>query len=211
MSRSRIWLYTPFRYAGNQMKYFFDNDVVATGDPVGVPIGDLSLQEYERLFKDLTLKHIEEIFIICYAAHQDDIILVNDLNSNKVYIAKLTGDYIYKKELDNENKNSGFPHQRPVQWMLNKEGVSYNMMPTTLQTELHAPSTIKKLDESEIGFILSLANMESITPQFPELEQDNDLQYQALQVVKKHLNSKQPELQLRAAEIILNLKQKDHA
>lgn len=196
------------------MKYFLDNDVIATGNPVGVPIGDLPHHKYEELFSDLTPEHIWEIFVICYAAYQDDLVLVNDLSSKKVYIAKLIGDYIYKKELDNENKDSGFPHQRPVQWMINKEAIGYNMLPSSLQEELNTPSTIKKINKDDTGFILSLANMESLKLKSTQLEpnidlESDDLDRQALEVIKKHLNSNQPELQLRAAEIILNLTQKN--
>lgn len=71
-----------------------------------------------------------------------DIIVVPSPNKRDIYFAKIESNYIYDKTID---KELGYPHQRKVEWLLNKKSILRSDLPEELRGSLRYPGTVADL------------------------------------------------------------------
>ena len=199
--KQNVWLFRPLPHGTNQMKYFLDNNRVAVGYPVGENLENARVNEVNRL---LINKSWSEGYNNLLAVVKPDMIKINDIlivpddNKKDVYICQVISNYIYEAALDVDKEGSGFPHQRAVKWFFNKEPLVRSELPEQLRASLRYPGTIADLSK-HYNVIMNLVKGERV-------EGGSSLEEKALQIIEHYLDSDDPILRLRAAEIILDRK-----
>ncbi|MCU7766489.1 hypothetical protein [Priestia megaterium] len=196
-----VWLFRPLPHGTNQMKYFLDNNRVAVGYPVGENLENALTSHISSL---LVKNKMSEGYNNLLAVVKPDIIKINDFlvvpddNKKDIYICQVMSNYIYEAALDVNEEGSGFPHQRAVKWFFNKEPLVRLELPEQLRASLRYPGAIADLSK-HYDVIIELVKGESV-------EGRSSLEEKALQIIEQYLDSEDPMLRLRAAEIILNKK-----
>lgn len=199
--KSNVWLFRPLPHGTNQVKYFLDNNRVAVGYPVGENLENALSSHINSL---LVKNKMSEGYNNLLAVVKPDIIKINDFlvvpddNKKDIYICQVMSNYIYEAALDVDEEGSGFPHQRAVKWFFNKEPLVRSELPEQLRASLRYPGAIADLSK-HYDVIMELVKEENV-------EGGSSLEEKALQIIEQYLDSEDPMLRLRAAEIILNKK-----
>jgi predicted Mrr-cat superfamily restriction endonuclease len=130
----KLWVIRPYPNFKNHLHDFLTNDMVAIGWPgVGDLGGGLSRKElsdrlcdtYEHYLKEQKNDLAVAAGILDRFVNQvgkGDVFLVPD--GDHVYACEVTGDYVYKPELDNDHPDRGYPHWRPVSFYRHKKQFS---------------------------------------------------------------------------------------
>lgn len=195
--KRNVWLVRPLPHGTNHMRDFLEGEVIAVGYPLGE---NLSQYDYSQIRYMLQKKGWEEgIGNVNYFVHvmnKGDLVVVPDDNKKDVYFGEITSDYVYIKNLDVDLKGSGYPHQRKVKWFFNKKPLLRSELPDDLKGSMRYPGTIADMTK-HYEIINNIINGSGI------VKIDSSLEEKALEVVIELLDSKDPALRLRAAEIIL--------
>lgn len=192
------WLLRPMPHGSNHMQDFLEQDIVAVGYPSGISFAKM---DYDSI-KDVLEKHnyeqgIGNVNTLVHLMKEEDIIVVPDDNNRDVYLAKVISGYIYDAKLDKDEKGSGYPHQRKVEWFLDKKPLLRSNFPEELKGSLRYPGTVASLDKhaESISDILSL--------DFEDKSEVVSIKEEAKQALRELLKSDNEECKLRAAEIII--------
>lgn len=192
-----VWLVRPLPHGSNHMQDFLKHNRIAVGYPVGKNLADLSYDQIRELLQQYDWEEgIGNLNSLVYGMKVGDLVVVPDDNKKDVYIGKIDSDYIYEPSLDEDEVGSGYPHQRGVKWFFNKQPLLRSELPEELKGSMRYPGTIADLTK-HYEIILGVINGD-------KKQSDSSLEEKALKVIKEYLDSEEPLLRLRAAEIILN-------
>ncbi|MFD3447135.1 restriction endonuclease [Microbacteriaceae bacterium 4G12] len=195
--KRNVWLVRPLPNGTNHMKDFLDEEFIAVGYPLGK---DLSQYDYSQIRYMLQKKGWEEgignVNNLVHIMNIGDLVVVPDDNKKDVYFGEITSDYVYVKDLDENLEGSGYPHQRKVRWFFDKKPLLRSELPEDLKGSMRYPGTIADMTK-HYEIINNILNGRGI------VKTDSSLEEKALEVVIELLDSEDPLLRLRAAEIIL--------
>lgn len=195
--KKNVWLVRPLPHGTNHMRDFLEREFIAIGYPVREDLTGLSYDEIRQLLKTYKWgEGIGNVSSFVQSMQVGDLVVVPDDNKKDVYIAEITSDYYYVKELDEDVAGSGYPHQRKVKWFFNKNPLLRSDLPEDLKGSMRYPGTIADLTK-HYEVINSIINGDEF------IKIDASLEEKALNVVIELLDSEDPEIRLRAAEIIL--------
>jgi restriction system protein len=190
-----VWLLRPLPHGTNHMKDFLEDDFIAVGYPVGM---ELSQYDYGQIRKILRQHNMEEgignVNILVHEMQKGDYVIVPDDNKKDVYVCRVASDYHYVQNLDIDEKGLGYPHQRKVEWLFDKKALLRSELPEELKGSMRYPGAVADLTK-HYDVIKKVINGTPVI--------DTPLEERAFEVVKEMLNSKDPHLRLKAAEIIL--------
>lgn len=196
-----FWLLRPMPHGSNHMKDFLEKGIIAVGYPIGESFADMKYDDIRsKLDKFKWSKGLGNVNVLVNLMKKGDIVVVPDDNERDVYFAKITSNYVYESFLDEDKEGSGYPHQRKVEWLLDKEPLLRSELPDSIKGSLRYPGTIADLTKhsSIISEILGL--------EFSEKSETDSLKQEAEKVLMELMKSEYPELRLRAAEIVLSNK-----
>lgn len=197
-----VWMFRPMVQGTNQLEFFLQYNRVAIGYPLGENLENASINEiYSMMSKKGWGDDFDTLMMIVKKdkIKVNDILVVPDDNRKYVYFCQVTSDYIYEKSFDKENdKESGFPHQRSVKWFFNKVPIERAELPEEIRASLRYPGPIANLTK-HYDTIVSLIEKEKET-----IVGGSPLEEKALKIVESYLDNEDPMIRLRACEIILN-------
>ncbi|HDR4895660.1 restriction endonuclease [Bacillus cereus] len=193
-----VWLVHPLPHGSNHMKDFLKLNRIAVGYPVGKHLSKFSYEQIrEFLHQHSWEEGIGNLNSLVHIMKVGDLVVVPDGNKKDVYLGQIDSNYIYEPSLDEDKEGSGYLHQRVVKWFFNKKLLLRSELSKELKGSMRYPGTIADLTK-HYEIILSVIKGNKKPPS------DTSLEEKALQVVKEYLDSEDPLLRLRAAEIILN-------
>lgn len=204
---TNLWMLRPIPHGQNQMQYFLSHNRIAVGYPLNTNLQNFSQQEIRNKIREVDASWetgINNIEKIVYLMQKGDIVIVPEQNARDVYFAEIVSDYIYEPDLDKNLAGSGFPHQREVRWYFDKKPFPRNELPEALIKSLRFPGATAEFTKhlplvaEIIGDTDLMQHMQSSTLSFEHLYD------KAIQVVEEALESKDQNIALKAAEIILN-------
>jgi restriction system protein len=207
---SNVWLVRPIPHGTNQMRYFLVENRIAIGYPIGEDLSGYTHGEIRKLLvKKGWETGIGNVIRLVHQMREGDIVVVPDDNARDVYFGKITSDYIYVSELDVDMDGSGFPHQRAVEWYFGKNPVSRSELPEALLKSLRFPGTVAELTKHLPLVAEIIGELDFIAPEEEQqpsevIEMPSSLYEKSIQVLGRLLESDDPQIALRAAEIVLN-------
>jgi hypothetical protein len=150
------WIVRPRPHHINRFSQFLTGGLIATGWP---GIGDLSGRSAEeirralrRTYRQYTprkLGHaVGQLDRLVNQIRRGDFVVVPDPDAGALYIGKVTGPYRFDQSRDNGAE--GYPHHRPVRWLLGRTAVVREELPRTVQQSLLAHQPITVTNESAI-------------------------------------------------------------
>jgi restriction system protein len=179
------------------MQDFLDKEIIAVGYPVGE---ELSKYDYNQSRYILQQHKWEEgignVNTLVHNMKIGDIVVVPDDNKKDVYFGQITSDYIYEPLLDEDKAGSGYPHHRSIKWFFDKKPLLRSELPEEIKGSMRYPGTIADLTKHR-EIIMGVINGD-------KMQNNSSLEEKALNIIKEYLDSEDPLLRLRAAEIILN-------
>ncbi|MBP1950055.1 restriction endonuclease [Virgibacillus litoralis] len=192
----RVWLVRPLPHGSNHMKDFLSENIIAVGYPVGEELTNCNDNQIRSLLKEHGWEvGIGNVNTLVHAMNVGDIVVVPDDNKKDVYFGKITSDYQYEKELDENKPGSGYPHQRQVEWYFDKKPLLRSELPDELRGSMRYPGTIADITKHHEHVFKTIKD--------PSLNSESTLEHKAKKVLEEMLKHENPEVKLRAAEIIL--------
>ncbi|MYL73068.1 hypothetical protein GLW00_19825 [Halobacillus litoralis] len=193
---TRIWLVRPLPHGSNHMKDFLSENIIAVGYPVGEPLSGCSYSQIRSLLKDNGWEEgIGNVNTLVHGMSVGDIVVVPDDNKKDVYFGKITSDYQYVEELDENIPESGYPHQRKVEWYFDKKPLLRSELPDELRGSMRYPGTIADITKHHEHVFKTIKD--------PSLNTESTLEQKAKKVLEEMLNHEDPEIKLKAVEIVL--------
>ncbi len=193
---TRVWLVRPLPRGSNHMKDFLSKNIIAVGYPVGENLANCSYKQIRSLLKENEWEEgIGNVNTLVHAMNEGDIVVVPDDNKKDVYFGKITSDYQYVEELDENKPESGYPHQRKVEWYFEKRPLLRAELPDELRGSMRYPGTIADITKHHEYVFKTIKD--------PKLNSDSTLEQKAKKVLEEMLNHEDPEVKLRAVELIL--------
>ena len=127
-----------------------------------------------------------------------DIVVVPSTNKKDIYFGEITADYIYDESVDFDEEGLGYPHQRKVNWLFDKNPLLRLDLPTELRSSLRYPGAVADLTKHNdtVNHLLNGSSFENV----------DNIESKAIKVVEDLLESENEETRLKAAHIILSLK-----
>jgi restriction system protein len=192
-----VWLVRPLPHGSNHMQDFLEKNRIAVGYPVGKNLARFGYNQIRDFLQQHSWEEgIGNVNSLVHGMKVGDLVVVPDDNKKDVYFGRIDSAYIYEPSLDKDEAGSGYPHQRGVEWFFNKQPLLRSELPEELKGSMRYPGTIADLTK-HYEIILNVINGD-------KQQNDPSLEEKALQVIKEYLDSEEPLLRLRAAEIILN-------
>ncbi|NIK80533.1 putative Mrr-cat superfamily restriction endonuclease [Paenibacillus castaneae] len=205
-----VYLLRPIPHGSNQLSFFLKHNRIAIGYPLQT---DLRLISYSDIRQRLKAKGWEKgsgnVFRMLETFGVGDLVLVPDDNQRDVYFCQVKSDYDYDPKLDEDKAGSGFPHYRHVEWFFNKTPINRSQLPDPLLKSLQFPGTSADLTKhlDLILPILGLSKDETISDEdVLQADRLQRLKSEALDLIEKILNGEDRTEALKAAQIILSLK-----
>jgi restriction system protein len=199
---SNGWMVRPMPHGMNQMRYFLDNNRIAVGYPIGQELSQYNNADIRKLLKQRGWEGgIGNVIRLVHQMRPGHLVVVPDDNGRDVYFGKIVSDYLYEASLDVDQKGSGFPHQRQVEWYFDKNPISRSELPDALLKSLRFPGTVAELTK-HLPIIAELVGETEAEAVVGGIENE-DLFQKAIHVLGSALDSKDIEISLRAAEIVL--------
>ncbi|WP_026801332.1 restriction endonuclease [Pontibacillus halophilus] len=193
---TRVWLVRPLPHGSNHMKDFLSENIIAVGYPVGENLEKCNYNQIRSLLKGHGWEEgIGNVNTLVHAMNPGDIVIVPDDNKKDVYFGKIISDYQYVEEFDEDKPESGYPHQRKVEWYFNKKPLLRSDLPDELRGSMRYPGTIADITKHHAHVFNTIKD--------PSLNSDSTLEQKAKRVLEEMLHHNDPEVKLRAAEIIL--------
>lgn len=211
------WVVRPNPDHTDRMEEFLKEDLIAIGWPHLPALDELAgdqlftkLQAGSPSTSKRTLK-MQQNMIIRFSMQMEagDLVLVP--YGKLIYFARIAGDYQYNRHAIKD----GYPHQRKVEWLLDKKGFPRAQLDTTLRGALRPQLALYSLEEYGSRLEELLASIQS-PPQAPEPELEvheekptggavinKELVSTAREALLETLRSEDPTVRLRAVQIIL--------
>jgi restriction system protein len=210
----KAWLIRPRPNSINRLAEFRQRSFVACGWP---GIGDLTGKREDDIRRLLEETYPNEVSsalatlkIFVYRMNVRDYVVVPD--GSTVHFAEITSGYIYANNEDGGSDD--YPHRRNVHWfdiVRDREELpeelrrSLRVVRTTAELTPHVP-----LIDRILGSTGSMnSGCSGSVPNIGVLNSWKQLRDQALQVLERDLQSDDPHVRLKAAEIVLSLAQRD--
>lgn len=155
---NNLWLLRCYPSKERRIKEFIDESIVA--------IGWRDLKNMEGKSKDSIASELVQsghpssnvtVGVINHFVNNmqvGDICLIPD--DNKIYIAKIDGDYSYKEN----KKEAGYPHQRPAIFLNIDDPIDRYDLPEGLQKSLGAQNTVANLTHRKEMFCNFMNNVD---------------------------------------------------
>lgn len=194
--KPNVWLLRPLPNGDNHLSDFLSKNIIAIGYPINVDFTGKNSSEIEGILLDNDC--IEGYTNVVYLVNEmriGDYVVIPDDNKKDVYFAKIASDYIYDSDLDSD---AGFPHQRSVKWFFNKKPFPRNDLPEALKGSLRYPGAVANLAK-HFDIVSRIINGGAT-----DYQDDAALKQRALDIAVELLNHDDPQIRLKAAEIILN-------
>jgi restriction system protein len=214
---STYWVVRPNPDHTDRMEEFLQEDIIAIGWPHLPALDELAgdqlfakLQTSSPTASKRTLK-MQQNMIIRFSMQMGPGDLVVVPYGKLIYFARITGDYHYSRH----SIKDGYPHQRKVQWLLEKKGFPRAQLDTTLRGALRPQLALYSLEDYGPRLEELLARLESPAqrpePQVEVPEEkptggaviNKELVNTARQALLETLRSEDPSVRLRAVQIIL--------
>ena len=208
----KAWLIRPKPNSINRFQEFHVRRFVACGWP---RIGNLKGKRENDIRRIVAEKYPNEVSsalatlkIFVYRMNVGDYVVVPD--GANVYFAEITTDYEYAEEEDGAPDD--YPHRRTVKWFDIVR--AREELPDELRRSLRVVRTTAELTPHVPLIDMILGSSMTIKSEGPgnligHLSSWNKLQDQAMEVLQQDLQSDEPLVRLKAAEIVLRLSQKD--
>lgn len=193
-----FFLVRPLPHGSNHMQDFLQDNIVAVGYPTGTDFTGMEIDEIKDVLEDYNYESgIGHLNVFVHLMNKGDIVVVPDDNKRDVYFGEVTSDYIYNSKLDKDEIGSGYPHQRKVEWFLDKKPLQRSEFSEELKGSLRYPGTVAELDKHSETISLML-NLD-----FEGKSEVVSIKEDAKQALRELLKSDNEEYKLRAAEIII--------
>ncbi|WP_256816078.1 restriction endonuclease [Cytobacillus sp. Bac17] len=193
-----VWLVRPLPHGTNHMQDFLKHNRIAVGYPVGKNLTNLDYSQIRQLLEQHSWEEgIGNVNTLVNVMNDGDIVVVPDDNKKDVYFGEIDSDYIYEPLLDKNKAGSGYPHQRSVKWFFNKKPLLRSELPDELKGSMRYPGTIADLTK-HYEIIMNVIYGDKVKNEIHET-----LEQKALSVIEELLDSTDPEIRLKAAEVIL--------
>ncbi|UOO43807.1 hypothetical protein I0292_26535 (plasmid) [Priestia megaterium] len=199
-----VWILRPMPHGINRLNEFLKKGLIAIGYPAGVSFANKSYNDLKSLLvQEGWSEGIGNVNLFVKKMHVGDLVLVPDDNKRDVYIGEITSDYIYKLEVDKPNKEY-YPHQRKVKWYFDKKPILRKHLPEEIRGSLRYPGTIANITKHR-EIIDHLIKPEDSNNVFGRIKPVKDEVYiNAVNVLQDLLNDNDPEIRIKAAEVIVN-------
>lgn len=197
MSKS-YWLLRPLPHGTDNLENFLENDFIAVGYPVGRDLSEYNYDAMRNILKENNMEEgIGNLYSLVKGMSRGDIIVVPSTNKKDIYFAEITSSYFYEQKVDKDEVGLGYPHQRKVKWLMEKQSILRSDLPDELRGSLRYPGAVADLTKhaSLIEELIQSSTMESTS-----------LKMLAVDTIKDLLNSENEELRLQAAELVLRFK-----
>lgn len=195
--RKSIWMVRPLPHEIDRLDVFLEEELVAVGYPVGQSFEDCSYNDLRNILKSKGWQEgLRNVNILVLSMNVGDLVLVPSVDKKYVYFAEVTSDYIYEESVD--TLDLGYPHQRKVKWLFDKEPLLRATFPEELLGSLRYPGATSDFTKHS-AIIEQLINGEVF-------EQTSEVEEKALKVVEDLLESENEDIRLKAAQILLSLK-----
>lgn len=208
MNTRKLWLVRVNPEGNNRLKEFLQESIVAIGwpnipDMTNLTKGDIRIaliQGTSYTGKDANLK-VGLINHFVNNMNKGDWCLVPDSeNIENIYIAEIVGDYHYEKE----NKKDGYPHQRKIKWLNNREPLNRYELPEEIQTSLRTQLTVADLS-NHVELLVDYIEGNHFIYGYDLEKEFQALVPKSLQILKNALESDDPKRRLEASIAVLNL------
>lgn len=215
------WVVRPSPDRTDRMEEFLTDDLIAIGWPHLAPLNEIPP---EQLFAKLqagspdtskrTLK-MQQNMIIRFTTEMKIGDLVVVPNGKLIYFARISSDYLYQ----HSKVKDGYPHQRKVEWLLEKKGYPRVKLDTILRGALRPQLALYSLEDYGPRLDQLLARLESHPEEAPlppaAVEKapstgliNSELVTRAREALFETLGSDDPSVRLSAVQIILDYHQK---
>ena len=192
------WLLRPLPHGTDHLENFLKTNFIAVGYPVGEDLSDFSFNDMRTILSKNDMEEgIGNLHSLVKGMSIGDVVVVPSTNKKDIYFAEIESDYIYDKTVDKNVEGLGYPHQRKVKWLLNKQSILRSELPDELRGSLRYPGAVADLTK-HAQLIEQLIN--GTITEVTALETD------AIDVIKELLNSKDDSIRLKAAELVLKFK-----
>lgn len=139
-----VWLLRPKPHGSDQMQYFLKESRIAIGYPVGERLDIYNISEIKKLLQKRGWEAgLSNVNILVHEMESGDIVVVP--YGNKIYFGEIDSSYVYEDKFDADKDGTGFPHQRIVNWFLNKQPISRDDLPSLLRESLQYPGAVAKI------------------------------------------------------------------
>ncbi|MGC4379293.1 hypothetical protein WD019_20610 [Fictibacillus sp. Mic-4] len=201
MDNRQVWLIRPYPQNKNRMKEFLRDSIVAVGwkstgdlkgasdDEIKTILYNVDEESYNSISALATLKMMANRIKI------DDYIIAPE--DHQVYIGVVKSDYYYSEE------QQEYPHQRKVEWI--PKPILRSQLPESLRRSTKVPKTSACLTQHLIT-IEHLLESNHVPETYPYKMED--LYEKSCQVLSRQLDHPDPMVQLKAAQIILEMAKK---
>lgn len=197
--KRKVWLLRPLPHGTDHLESFLQNDFIAVGYPVGQTFEDCSYNDIRKLLAQNNWEEgIGNVNILVKDMNIGDIVVVPSTNKKDIYFGEITSDYIYDESVDFDEEGLGYPHQRKVNWLFDKNPLLRLDLPTELRSSLRYPGAVADLTKHNdtVNHLLNGSSFENV----------DNIESKAIKVVEDLLESENEETRLKAAHIILSLK-----
>lgn len=192
------WLLRPLPHGTDHLENFLKTNFIAVGYPVGEDLSDFSFNDMRTILSKNDMEEgIGNLHSLVKGMSIGDVVVVPSTNKKDIYFAEIESDYIYDNTVDKNVEGLGYPHQRKVKWLLNKQSILRSELPDELRGSLRYPGAVADLTK-HAQLIEQLIN--GTITEVTALETD------AIDVIKELLNSKDDSIRLKAAELVLKFK-----
>lgn len=194
----KYWLLRPLPHGTDHLEDFLKDEFIAVGYPVGEDLSDFSFNDMRVILRQHNMEEgIGNLHAIVRSMKIGDIVVVPSPNKKDIYFAKVKSNYIYDEPVDKNEEGLGYPHQRRVEWLLNKQSILRSELPDELRGSLRYPGAVADLTK-HAQLIEQLIN--------GTITEVTALKTDAIDVIKELLNSEDDLIRLKAAELILKFK-----
>lgn len=192
------WLLRPLPHGTDHLEDFLKDEFIAVGYPVGEDLSDFSFNDMRVILRQNNMEEgVGNLHAIVRGMKIGDVVVVPSTNKKDIYFAEVTSNYIYDEQVDKDVDGLGYPHQRKVEWLLNKQSILRSELPDELRGSLRYPGAVADLTK-HAHFIEQLIN--------DEIEEITPLENEAIIVIRELLKSDDDSIRLKAAEMILKFK-----
>jgi predicted Mrr-cat superfamily restriction endonuclease len=194
------------------MEEFLKDDLIAVGWPHLPALNEITqdqllgkLQAGSPNLSRRTLK-MQQNMIVRFSSQMKTGDLVIVPYGKSIYFARIKSDYFFSRA----HIKDGYPHQRKVEWLLNKKGYPRLSLDTTLRGALRPQLALYSLEDYGPSLEKLLVSLESDqSDPHVELKErsaaviNKELVSTARQALLETLRSDDPAVRLRAVQIIL--------
>jgi len=210
----QAWLIRPKPHGKERLKEFLETGFIAVGWP---GIGDLTGMREGELRQVIMEKYgsdpsaLAALKMMVYRMQPGDYVVVP--HEGIVYFGRIASAYQY--DMSKDNQEDGYPHQRKVDWF--PLSIAREDLPLELQKSTRVVRVASELSQhinildniinnnksKNISNNISEYNNPDSHPITTNVDLSDQLLQKALEVLAKDLKSDDPDVRLRAAQVVL--------